>query len=413
MRRLVPALFALALVAAAAFDSTGLIDHLRAQIFDRYQQIRPRPYVDAGVRIVDIDDNSLAQLGQWPWPRDLMARLVQRLAEAKVRVIALDVVFAEPDRTSPRDRPSEHDERLAAAIRAAGMVVTGFILTDRETGRRPLIKTGFPSVPREMLEDTPVFRGTINNLAAIELAAAGNGAFSWWLDRDGVIRRAPVLLQLDGLFYPSLSAEVFRIATSARSIRIKAEEDASRLAGVDIGKTVIPANRGGEMELYFTTAMPGRYIPAMKLLDPGFDLGDFAGKIVFIGTSAKGLHDQVLTPLGRLPGVEAHAQAVEQMLLGIRLHRPDWLLGAEATVSLGLCAGLGVLLGFLSTRSSVIAIVAALLAIWAGSWFAFARAGWLLDPVLPTICVASVFVVSMIVERARLERNQGEGPKPQ
>src|SRR5881394_3379323 len=199
MRWLQPALALLVLAAAVVFC---LLDHpilsdFRSLVFDEYQRVSPRSYdPNLPVRIVDIDDESLAQLGQWPWPRNLFAQLLEQLRNQGVLAVALDIDFAEPDRSSlarmlstwgvPRDDPiagelasrvKDPDEVLAAEI-AKGRVVTGFVLVGQETGKTPIRKAGMAKMTGkdvDPLELVPKFAGAVPNIPMIEQAAAGNG----------------------------------------------------------------------------------------------------------------------------------------------------------------------------------------------------------------------------------------------
>ncbi len=164
MRRWFHIIVAVALLALGIglrVTDPGVVEALRLMVFDTFQRIEPRAYQSGPVRIVDLDDESLKRLGQWPWPRTLVAGLVTRLTELGAAAIVFDIVFAEPDRTSPRrvlplwpDTPDvealrrniedlpDHDEILAEAMGRSN-VVTAFVLTDGELPRPPALKKGF------------------------------------------------------------------------------------------------------------------------------------------------------------------------------------------------------------------------------------------------------------------------------
>ena len=210
MKRRFNMLIALALLAvgfALRVSDPEIVRGFRVAVFDTFQKIEPRPYRPAPVRIVDLDDETLERLGQWPWPRTLVARLVSRLTELGAAVIVFDMVFAEPDRTSPNqvlelwpDTPAvealrrqsadlpDHDRILAEAI-ARSNVVTGFVLTGGELPRRPVAKKGFAfggDDPRQFLLP---YTGAVVNLPEIEAAAAGNGSSNLVPEGDGIMRR--------------------------------------------------------------------------------------------------------------------------------------------------------------------------------------------------------------------------------
>jgi adenylate cyclase len=190
---------ALLLIAAwVSLQNVPIVDQLRNLVFDSYQRQRPREYrADLPVRIVDIDEESLKRLGQWPWPRDLMAHLVDRLGQLGAATVALDIIFAEPDRFSPtnlarvwQDRPElaslraslaqlpDSDAVLAQSL-ARTPSVTAFALSDAGRSATPDLKRGFAAAGDDPLLFVPHFRGAVTTLPAIETAAAGNGATNY------------------------------------------------------------------------------------------------------------------------------------------------------------------------------------------------------------------------------------------
>jgi len=223
----------------------GMLVTLRNWVFDATMRASPRPYDPAvPVRVIDIDDESLAKVGQWPWPRSVIARLVKRLNEAGAAAVAFDVVFAEPDRTSP-DRIAEglagtegveplrkmlrrmrsHDAILAQALRE-GRAVTAFSLMTRENDVRPMVKARFVFSTKGA-EDRPAdfmpseYRGAVASLPVLQEAAAGNGCFSNIPDADGVIRRVPLLYKIGEELYPSLAGEALRLALGSPGYKVK------------------------------------------------------------------------------------------------------------------------------------------------------------------------------------------------
>ena len=223
---------ALLLTAAAArILAPDLSGRLSLIAFDFYQRMAPRAPTNSPVAIVDIDDNSLAAIGQWPWPRTIIAELVEKLAKAGAAVIAFDIDFAEPDRTSPKmllpllvrngagarqagellDALPDPDARLAQAMRTVP-VVTGFILTDRGSARPPAAKAGFAFAGDHPLGHVADYPTAIANLPILEAAAAGDGFLNQYVDWDHVVRRVPLILTLGGKPYPSLAAEALRVA---------------------------------------------------------------------------------------------------------------------------------------------------------------------------------------------------------
>ena len=412
---------------------------VQSKAFDFLQNARPRPYEATPVRIVDIDDESLSRLGQWPWPRDLLARLVGRLDSAGAAAIAFDVVFAEPDRTSParlaqnlpadpslaslRERLTalpDHDGVFARAVSKA-RVVMGFVLTGEANGVLPASKASFGfggDGPLAYLDDLP---GAVVNLPSLEKAAPGNGCFSFLSESDGIVRRVPLLFRRGSLLLPSLAAEALRLAQGASGYAVKSAGSSGEvgygehtgISRVKIGSFVVPTDAKGRVWVHFTRAAPERTIPAWRVLEKGFgEDGALEGSILFVGTSAPGLKDLRPTPLDpAAPGVEVHANLVEQILLGRFLKRPDWALGAEVLYMLVLGVVLLVLLPrFGAAWCALLAGGGVAGALWV-SVHSFSSSGYLIDPIFPCLAILAVYVSSSSIGYllSESERQQVKG----
>jgi len=404
-------------------------------VFDGYQQAYPRPYQDAAVRIVDIDDETIRRLGQWPWPRTDVARLTDRLGEAGVAAIAFDIVFSEPDRTSParaveilRQNPAargdyseiasltDHDELLGQAMGRAP-TVTGFFLTNEVNQVRAFEHAGVAVSGTPPLDALPIFYGAIAPLPVIGTRASGAGFVSILGDRDGIIRSAPMLSNIDGHIVPSLSLETLRVAQGAGAILVRSSDGSGELGAgeipsvvaVKVGALEAPTTYNGELWMHYTADHPERIVPAWRILEGDLSEAEmqalFEGHIVFVGAGAQGLRDLVSTPIREKElGVVVHAQAAEQMILGKFLIRPDWALGAERIllVVLGLVIALSAP-GLGALRSGLLALLA-LAGVIAGSWFAFRNGGILLEPTFPALGVVAVYIGITGVSFYREER---------
>src|SRR5262245_19745386 len=190
-----------------------ILGDLRALVFDQYQRLAPREYQEADVKIIDIDDESLARVGQWPWPRSVVAQLLRNLREQGAAVVAFDVLFAEPDRTAPTRvitswglkpedplsqelaRLPDPDDVLAAEIQK-GNVVLGMVLTGDKAGAPVKRKGGFANVGVDPRENVRPFYGVLSALPQLQTAAKGNGAINPVPDRDAVVRRVPMIMKV-------------------------------------------------------------------------------------------------------------------------------------------------------------------------------------------------------------------------
>jgi adenylate cyclase len=437
-----PVLAALVLAAALLlrwFDPAILGD-LRALVFDQYQRVAPREYQPLPVKIVDIDDASIAKFGQWPWPRSVIANLVAKLRAQGAAVIAFDVVFSEPDRTAPtrvysnwdiapddplikelQERVTDPDEKLAAELARAN-VVLGFVLTGEDKPAEIKRKGGFATYgidPRNFVPGG--FLGVLPALPQLRDAAKGNGAVNPVPDRDAIVRRVPMMLEGAGNLYPSLVAETLRVSLGVNTYLVKSTGSQSytwggftsilrRKAGVGevgIGPLHIRTDPRGEIWLFDTGHRPERYIPAWQVIDG--TAPDLNGAIVFVGTSAPGLLDLRSTPNeSAIPGVEIHAEIVEQILTNNLIERPIWADDLEFLALFVLGGAMIVLLPRLGpVGCAVLGGTSVVVAIGYG-WWAFLQVHWLIDPVYPSAGALSVFLTGVLLSfrRSDIERKR-------
>jgi len=411
------------------------IQGLRNQLFDQYQRWYPRPYVDVPVRIIDIDEESVARLGQWPWPRTRIAELVTKLNAAGVAAIGFDVVFAEPDRTSPRAMTNlwalkeplrseleglpDHDTILAKSLVGAG-VVLGFAEENRtelktataDETTKPPTSTAARPYRYVIVGDPPErwlhgFGNAIAPLPELESTAQGSGILSFVPDTDGVVRRVPLIFRHGAEQIPSLAAEVLRVAQGEKNYVVKTASKDVGLAEIRIGQFVIPTTPRGEVWVHYSRDVPNRYLPAWKVLAGQIPAELLNGNMVLVGSSAQGLMDLRFSPFGRIiPGVEVHAQAIEQILSEQSLQRPGW---ATAVESLLLVIG-GLVVGIIALRANAFVAANATLALLAlllgGGWYAFRELDLLLNTVTPAVTFALSFVLGSAAHHAASERER-------
>ncbi|HEY1299690.1 MAG TPA: adenylate/guanylate cyclase domain-containing protein [Stellaceae bacterium] len=433
---LLPLLVLLAAV-GARLAAPDLLDRLSLICFDFYQRAAPRVPGGAPIRIVDIDDKSLSEIGQWPWPRTIVARLVDRLAKTGAAVVAFDIDFAEPDRTSPKMLLSllsqnqvgeaqakgllaalpDPDQRLAAAIKTVP-TVTGFILSDHGGTRPPAEKAGFAFAGDNPLGRVGSFPKAIPDLPVLEEAAAGNGFLNQYVDWDNVVRRVPLILKFHGKPYPSLVAEALRLAFGAstyigRAAGAHGDRDfgeATGLTAIRIGRVTVPTDADGRVWLHYAKREPERTVSAADVLAGNFDPRLFDSHIVLVGTSAAGIvNDLQATPIGpAVPGVEIHAQLLDQILEGSFLSRPDWAVGAEILFALLVGAALIFVLPRIGALPSAALGGASVALIFGASWLAFKDLNWLIDPVYPWAVITLVYLVASLLGYLRTEARQRE-----
>ena len=343
---------------------------------------------------------SLRRLGQWPWPRDRLAALVEALKGAGAAAIAFDFLFSEKDRADASAPAGETpDDAFARAIDGAPVVLGSFV-SDAPNGAADPAKAGFVTAGDDATKFLTPSPGALAPLSALAQHAAGVGFLNWRPDSDRVVRRVPLILNVDGALRPSLAMEALRVAQGASTYIVKSSNASGETAFGEVygvlqvrnGDLTIDTDAAGDVRTYFARPDPRRSIPAWKALAPGADLSELRGAIVFFGASAALLSDIVATPLSpQMPGVEAHAQILEQILSGVTLRRPDWAPSGEWMATALLSAALVATTWAFAPQIAALVFAAVVCAIVAVSWLAFARGGLLIDPTYPAFSAAAVY----------------------
>ena len=396
-QRLIAFVLLLAACMVRTFDPAP-VETLRTMVFDFYQSMKPRRVTQYPVAIIDIDEKSLSTIGQWPWPRTVLADMVGRLNRLRAAAIGFDIVFAEPDRLSPRHlakalrglddvtaqalgRLPGNDEVFAEALRGSRAVLGQSVQPQAADGaaERPPRKTPVAEVggdPRPHLGLK--YAALVRNLPVIEQAAAGLGLMTFGLERDAIVRRVPAVFQVGPDLFPALAIEMLRVATGQSAYAIKSSRDG--ITSIVVAGVRIPTDAKGRVWVHFGPHDPSRYLSAKDLLDGSVAPPQIAGKLVLVGTSASGLLDIRSTPLGSaMPGVEIHAQLLENILAGTYLLRPAYALGVELAIT--LLAGLLMiaLLPRLGARWTLLLFAVVLAAAALGSWYLYTEKRMLVD----------------------------------
>lgn len=419
----------LALFVALRSWDPAPVETLRLRTFDLYQIFQPREAAVQPVAIVDLDEESLAEIGQWPWPRTQVADLVLRIAEYDSVAIGFDSVFAEPDRMSPtlladslrhvsestrdelRALPS-NDRVFADALRATRVVLgqSGY-QRDLAHGRsRPISQVPIGTIggdPRPFLIEFP---GIVRNIPELEDASLGDAMFSLLPERDGIVRRVPAIMTVEGVMIPALVLELLRVATGQDAFLVKSDEGGVRsvvVAGIEI-----PTDGNGRIWINYARHDTSRYISAKDVLSGVVAPDRLKGKLVLIGSSATGLHDLKATPLApAMPGVEVQAQLLETILTQSYLTRPNYAVGAEVllTVATGLVTI--ILVPLLGAFMTLILGGAIALGLAGLSGYLYVSQGLLVDVVYPLISSFAVYLLLVFVNyfHEESERRQVRG----
>lgn len=393
---------------------------VRAKTFDTYQQLKPRPYMgdDSQVIVIDLDEGSLDEFGQWPWPRTRWAEVVDKLTALGASAVAFDILFTDTDSTSvdgladrvPGITPEmrqileavpANDDQFADAIKASGKVVMGHTpasVRRSETGyTRSSIRGQLGADPKPFLEDHPFI---LRNLEVLDRAAAGRGVFSVAEDRiDGIVRRISMMVASPNGIFPALALESIRVHLGARNVIVETDEfdGLQRVILQKLRPTreniELSVDRNARIWVYYTPNSEYRqqYVPIADVLGDRVDRSRIEGKIALIGTSSQGLFDVRATPLDPvLPGVEVHANLIENVLNGTQLTRPAVADGYEVLAAIAIGLVMIIITPLLGARISMYFFIAGTAGIIWFCWHAFSTRLELWDPGFP-IMVATAF----------------------
>ncbi len=410
-------------LAALRIADSAPIEELRVRTFDTFQRIDPRVKTAKPVTIIDIDETSLAKLGQWPWPRTRIADLVANLTRLGAVVIAFDVIFSEPDRLNPdvaADTFRNLDEETRTKLRALPSNDQVFADAMRRS-RVVLGESGLPEALSEFDKTLPVtglammgedpqrfmfkFPGLLRNTQVLEKAAGGRGLLTINPERDGIIRRVPMILEAQGVIMPSLSFEVLRLATGTDTIFIKS--DKAGITSVGVKGFQVPTDRNGQLWVHFAHYDPSIYVPAVAVLDGSVPREKIAGKLVLIGTSAVGLNDIKTTPVSpAMPGVEIHAQVLEAALTKSLLSQPPY--GAALEFAAALVLGL-LVIAFAPMFGPVTLVAAGALfasLLIGTSWYFYAEQRLLVDFTYPLLSTTSIYLTLIFSSFVREQKQR-------
>jgi adenylate cyclase len=418
--------------AALSIWPLPLADSIEGKVYDSFLRSSPRHPESGRVAIVDLDEASLERLGQWPWPRYRIARLLERIREDGATAVGLDMVFAEPDRVSLaplsgeilRDLGTRIDltgfpqealdtDRAFAATLAGGPFVLGYQF-DFDTARgkgcvlHPLRAAVLAGVGAGGADGFLEARGAVCNLPALSKAAGSSGFFNAIPDPDGVLRRVPLVIRHDGALYPNLALELYLRAHGGDAPLL--ETGTEGVKALRLNGRRIPLDRHGNLLVNFRG--PRRTFPhlsAADVLERTVDPERLKGRIVLLGTTAAGLKDIRTTPLDAAqPGVEIHANVLDNLLSGDPIGEPLWAW----VVGVLLVLFPGFLLTALLARSSaawgLALIVPSAAGIWLGSWALLAYRQVFVPPLLPVVTLAVVFTVLSSMRYLQADRQVRE-----
>jgi serine phosphatase RsbU (regulator of sigma subunit)/CHASE2 domain-containing sensor protein len=380
--------------------------------------------------IVDIDEKSLAEFGQWPWPRYHIAHLLKKLAAAGAASIGIDILFAEADRTSLKevqrdlheglgielnlegipDRLHDNDALLAEVL-ARGPYVMGYKFLASGDGK---FLPGPIPVDIIILHDSANpgataglagGKGIVAPLPVFAKVIRRSGFVNVRPDDDGIIRRIPLLMRFGDRIYPSLALAAVMQAVNAQKVFLKVSSLGTE--SLRVNNTFIPVDVFGNLLIRYRGKRKSfEYISAADLLNDRIDTKRIAGRVVFVGATAIGLKDTYATPLDSLyPGVEIHASVADNILHSVFFSRPAWAKAAELLAT--LCVG--VLVSFVLAWARPMVCLAfsvcGIFILWFGGLEILKMENVFLSPTYPLISLGATFVFLSLL-RFRLSEKQ-------
>mgnify|MGYP001379697601 FL=1 len=397
------------------FNPLQIFTSLQNYSFDTFQRILPREvYSEDPVVIIDIDDRSLAEIGQWPWSRNQLAKLTNQAYAAAA--LGFDIVFAEPDRTNPQNLIANYsfdeainkelaslpsnDELFADAISNHGTVVLGQALNNKDNTKPSKNKFGLVTQGDDPKQFIANYLGAQNNIKILYDSASGVGSMSIG-NNDVIVRQLPTFERIDEQLVPSLALEMTRVAVGASTFQIKSSNASSEEAygaqtginNIKLGPLTIPTTPEGNAWIYFAPTKDILSVSAIDVISGTIPPEFFEGKVALVGTSAAGLLDLRSTPTEKnVPGVTIIAQFMQQIFANEFLQRPDWLFGAEFIAGLLLAVLITLGIQALGPIGGLSIFLVGSGGIMGSSYYFFKSKLFLVDPISPLIISLSVYV---------------------
>ena len=299
------------------------------------------------VIIIDVDEKSLNALGQWPWSRNIIAKILENLTIANIGIIGFDIVFAEEDNSSPhkvfekyniqKENIPNYDLELAQMISKTPTIL-GYQFEFKKDTKH--LNKNVPEIPAIFIEKNKALgssylinaTGTILNTPILQENSYSSGFFNNIPDESGTVRSVPLIIEYDDIIYPSLSLELLRVATNTQQVIINYDEEG--ISNIVLGQIIIPTDRYGRLLINFRGKERNfKYYSAVDILNNKIDKKELEDKIALIGTSAAGLLDLRATPFESVfPGVEVHANVIDNILEGDFISKESWVDGANLVI---------------------------------------------------------------------------------
>ncbi len=400
------------------FSPTSL-EKFNNNFIDSFFSFRGVKTVSKDITIIDIDEKSLKQLGQWPWSRDKIAKIIQNLADAKMGILGFDMVFAEKDRTSPKNilkdlnisiKAKDYDKILADTLKSSPTIL-GFVFnleTNSTNNKPPLQNAIFSQVGLNNFNNYIIkAKGYTTNIPILQQSAYSSGSFNMVPDSDGVVRYVPLVISYDGSIYPSLTLEMIRAMLGTQIVNINYDENG--IESIKVGNIKIPTDRYGRVFVNYRGGKKSyKYVSAVDIYNNNFKKSDIEGKILLFGTSASGLLDLRSTPFSStFPGVEIHANVLDNIINSNFISNPSYTLGENIVFIFIIVFILTFFLSYLSATSAILFSLLFLVGLYYGLYIEMFKEKILLNFLY--LFLASIFTIFyMFYKKLFVESKQKE-----
>lgn len=340
--------------------------------------------------------------------RDRLRYCVRRTRSHVPALVQASMPGLDPEvRERLRSMPS-NDEVLAQVIAQSRVVMGQSVRSDAIPAPQDSPTTSMALIGSDVRDKVEKHAGMLRNLPVLDNAAAGRGVFNTTAEIDGVVRRVPMVVNVDGTLHPSLSVELLRVATGNQSLAVKARGTAG-VEGIIIRPNLIRTDHKGRVWVYFSHMDREKYVSAVDVLNGTAPPEKIAGKLILVGTSAVGLLDIKSSPVDAfLPGVEVHAQILENILTQTQLLRPRDALGQELSVAILVGVLMIALVPMVRARWTALLGVTAVAGMFGFSWWAFHSHRLLYDPVYPALVATLLYMYLTYSNYVREEKQKAQ-----
>lgn len=388
----------------------NLLDSFDNRVRDSYFIFKGETKTSNNIVIIDIDEASIKEFGQWPWSRNILSKIIENLTTSNIAVVGMDIVFAEEDRTSPSliakklgiNKELENYDSDFAKVILASPVILGYSFNIEDSSS----SKNSPQIPAIFIEknkssDTNYLIeafGTTLNLPILQENSYSSGFFNIIPDESGVIRSVPLLISYDDTLYPSLALEIVRVLNDTQKVFVNYDENG--VSNIQLGEFYIPTDKYGRVFINYRGASKSfKYISAKDIYDNNFKKEDIEEKIALLGTSATGLYDLRATPYENVfPGVEVHANVIDNILQGDFLQKASYLDGVNIVSIFVLVFLVFFLVSFTPFLLKPFVFILFFSAYIIFSYLALFSYGLVLNIIFPLLSIVLAFVFSIIID---------------